>query len=150
MHAQVAFNCNLKMNPMVKPKWLCVKCGLQCFHMQRALIRVLKACRTSAESSLPSIVSPSLPKFSSTPLSRAQWGLSPLCKEPIDPNPDHLWKKNWGMPKAEFQGWGFLSCSGLWWSPPQPVKRFWESSACWGCARTRAAEGNRDVCCSGT
>lgn len=60
MHARVAFNCNLKINPMVKPKWLCVKCGLQCFRMQRALKRVLKACRTSAESSLPSIVSPSL------------------------------------------------------------------------------------------
>lgn len=75
-----------------------------------------------------------IPEDWSGPLGSTVGMFTPVQKANRPPNPDRLWKK-WGMPKTELQDWGFLSCSGLWWSSPQLAKWSRESSACWGHAR---------------
>lgn len=119
-----------------------MKCGLQCFHRPRALIGVLKVCRTACYTNGPAGLQQ---KAIHPGLFHHPWGLlwtsgehsgdvHSCAKANRPPNPDRLWKK-WGMPKAKLQDWGFLSCSGLWWSSPQLAKWSRESSACWGHAR---------------
>ena len=92
-----------------------------------------RSCRTSTESSPPWIVSPSL----RIPLHLwgRWWGHWPLCNEPTGP------KSKLSLEKAAFQGWRFLSCSGLWWSSPWLARRSWGSSACWGHARAMPGPG---------